>query len=61
MESEESNYLASLLPLTVISDAMKLAKNLQIDGFIQKTKLHWQKPHNAICPCTIHVVCRNEL
>lgn len=35
MESEESNYLASLLPLTVISDAMKLAKNLQIDGFIQ--------------------------
>lgn len=35
MELEESNYLASFLPLTAISDAMSLAENLQIGGFIQ--------------------------
>ena len=35
MELEESSYLASFLPLTVIADAMNLAENLHIGGFIQ--------------------------
>jgi len=35
MELEESNYLATFLPLTVISDAMNLAKNLQTVVFVQ--------------------------
>lgn len=35
MKLEESNYLTSFLPLTVISDTMNLAENVQIGDLIQ--------------------------
>lgn len=57
IERKESNYPASFLLLTVISDSRNLGKNLQIGGFIENQSCNGEKKvqGSLLLYCTCHL------